>query len=68
MIKLVGKSLKGKNRIREHGELWEILEKRDFVMCLNGPGLSIKSAKTGDIRWISVTDDGDFMIVEKNDA
>ena len=63
MIKLKGKTGHGKNRIREHGELWEVLEFPTGVVSMTPkvPGTPIKSVKTGEERWL---DEKNFEIVE----
>lgn len=64
IIKVEGISNLGKNRIREHGDEWEIEETRDSVPCLNnGQGFKLKSLKTGFIRWMAVSADKDFVVV-----
>ena len=65
MIKLKGITGHGKNRIREHGELWEVLELPPGVVSMsNRPALPpVKSVKTGAWRWL---DEKNFEIVEKN--
>ena len=65
MIKLKGITGHGKNRIREHGELWEILEFPTGVVSMTPkPSLTpIKSVKTGEERWL---DEKNFEIVENN--
>ena len=52
MIKLKGITGHGKNRIREHGELWEVLEFPTGVVSMSPKPalLPIKSVKTGEER------------------
>ena len=54
-----------KNRIREHGELWEVLELPPGVVSMSKrPALPpVKSVKTGAWRWL---DEKNFEIVENN--
>ena len=54
IIRLKGKTGHGKNRVREHGELWEVLDKPSNVirMSHNPPFPPIKSVKTGEERWL----------------
>ena len=54
MIKLTGKTNHGKNRIREHGDLWEVLEVPTGVIKMSHkpPIPPIKSVKTGAERWL----------------
>jgi len=59
MIKLTGKTNHGKNRIREHGDLWEVLELPTGVIKMSHkPHFPcIKSVKTNEERWL---DDQNF--------
>ena len=54
ILTLKGKTNKGKNRIREHGDKWEVLEFPPGVVNINPkPTLPpIKSIKTGVWRWL----------------
>lgn len=54
MIQLKGKTNHGRNRIREHGELWGILDKPSGVIRMSHkpPFPFIKSVKTGEERWL----------------
>ena len=54
IIKLTGKTNHGKNRIREHGDLWEVLEVPTGVIKMSHkPAFPpIKSVKTGEERWL----------------
>ena len=60
MIKLTGITNHGRNRIREHGELWEVLELPPGVVKMSHKPKfpSIKSVKTGEWRWL---DDTNFV-------
>jgi len=62
-MKLKGISAKGKNRINEHGDDWELIKAIPFAECLKGPGLFLKSTKTGYCRWMSPDNDKDFKPV-----
>lgn len=56
IIKLKGITQKGKNRIREHGELWEVLA------CPVKPEINklfIRSLLTDEKRWLT----DDFQII-----
>lgn len=48
-VNLKGITKKGKQRIQEHGSVWEVLEKRPGTY----EGLLLGSPKTGDIRWLT---------------
>lgn len=61
---LEGKTLKGKNRVREHGSEWTLLETRQRVLFSfdTGPWLHVQSLKTGDSRWVHGVSDRDFKV------
>jgi len=67
VITLKGKTQKGKNRIREHGDRWIITLVDDNVLCLdNQPGWFIhptSSAPGSFGRWIRQVDDKDFELL-----
>ena len=64
-VRLSGKNRHGKNRIRENGDMWEII-------TVDGGDSSILPTKicvtplsgTGNWRWIDLSDDRDMIIVE----
>ena len=60
ILTLKGKTNKGKNRIREHGEAWEVLENES---PLRPNMLFIKSVKTGEERWL--TEDFDIVLPDR---
>lgn len=71
-VRLVGKTLKGKNRIREHGDLWLVSDIREEVISKNGKkAVALVSVKTdehgwpSDSRWVAVESDDDFTIEEE---
>ena len=49
ILTLKGLTNKGKNRIREHGDQWEVME---TTLTPKPPLPPIKSLKTGEIRWL----------------
>tara|TARA_R110000824_G_scaffold331831_1_gene518435 strand:+ start:1567 stop:1773 length:207 start_codon:yes stop_codon:yes gene_type:complete len=52
---LIGKSKKGKQRVKMHGEVWNVIENS------NSPGsLLLKSLDRNDSRWVSICNDPDF--------
>jgi len=64
-VKLVGKSRHGKNRVREQGELWQVVnEKSNINFRTNAPGpfLLIQSESSDNIRWVSIHGDPDFVV------
>ena len=57
-INLKGITKKGKQRIQEHGAVWEVLEERPGTF----EGLLLGSPKTGNIRWLTT----DFEVMNEN--
>ena len=59
IITLTGLTNKGKNRIREHGDKWEVLDVPPGVVSMTPkPAFPpIRSLKTGEFRWL---DDENF--------
>jgi len=66
---LKGKSLKGKNRIREHGEFWFIEFEADTVLFDPRPGpwalVAPCRSDNPDLhsRWIHLKEDKDFIVI-----
>lgn len=61
-VTLEGISQHGKNRTREHGTDWELLEKREGVSALGGKTGLLLRAPDGDIRWVAEEDDRHFVV------
>jgi hypothetical protein len=57
ILTLKGLTGHGKNRIREHGDKWEVLELPPGVMDMDPKPVlpPIKSLKTGEWRWLDDT-------------
>ena len=49
ILTLKGITNHGKNRIREHGDKWEVME---TTLAPKPPLPPIKSLKTGEFRWL----------------
>tara|TARA_Y100001963_G_C6750274_1_gene433824 strand:- start:707 stop:934 length:228 start_codon:yes stop_codon:yes gene_type:complete len=64
IIKLKGLTLHGKNRIREHGEEWIVLEDADIGVTFRSHprGTPICSVQTNEWRWL---DNKNFQIVKE---
>ena len=67
LIRLQGKSLKGKNRVREKGREWFVIRETDDVLfASNSPGpwalVQPVNGQAVDSRWIHLTQDNDFLI------
>jgi hypothetical protein len=72
MLTLKGKTLKGKNRVREHGENWVVLKVRDSVLFDQraGPWLRVapqSAPSLGQSRWVHATADDNFTISSRRD-
>ena len=72
MLLLEGISQHGKNRIREHGAEWRMVATMPSIQAashasLKGPFASVVSERTGERRWVSLTDDPDFSIMTKEE-
>ena len=64
-ITLKGLTGHGKNRIREHGDKWEVLDLPPGVIKMSHmPGVPIQSLKTGDWRWL---DSANFEIISESE-
>lgn len=68
-IRLKGKTQKGKNRVREHGDEWVVLAVTDTVLfqpSKKGPWLFLsplgKNQDDKASRWVKLEDDHDFEI------
>lgn len=58
------KTKKLKERVKEHGRVWRVLQNCSNVVCFNnGPGLKISSVETDHIRWVQPTDI-EFKVIE----
>ena len=57
-IKLEGITQKGKNRVKEHGQWWDVMDWSSPTASID---FAIESVMTGDRRWIT----NDFKIVER---
>jgi hypothetical protein len=57
IIKIQGVTRHGKNRVHEHGEMWEVTQWKSELR----PGQqSIRSLKTGEERWL---DSDNFEVI-----
>ena len=65
-ILLAGRTLKGKNRVREHGTAWTVAAVRGAVDCLGGaPGVLVHPAGAEEaLRWVLLDGGPDFNVKE----
>ncbi len=67
-VNLVGKSMKGKNRVREHGSVWIIHVRVETVLFNPEPGPWIFISPIGKTfqdtasRWVHEVNDRDFIV------
>jgi len=64
LVQLSGKTNHGKNRIREHGSSWMVQDLPTGVISANPMPTrkTLVSVLTGAERWVSMTNDKDFII------
>ena len=66
IIKVQGKSSRGKNRIIEHGNTWRVKNKfkKDSLPWVEEDSLLLESTKDGTTsRWMKVIKDNDFKFI-----
>jgi len=56
-VRLQGISLKGKNRIREHGEIWDIIQQDKDCLLIQS------QINYNYVRWIKEKNDPHFVII-----
>lgn len=67
-VKLVGKSRHGSNRVHEQGDTWIVLNEATSLpsprhRSCAGPFILVENG--GNTRWVSLTDDPDFDVIEE---
>ena len=65
MVRLIGKSRHGKNRIQAQGDMWRLAGWRSNINTVKhrncpGPFALLESTVGINTRWVSVNDDPDF--------
>jgi hypothetical protein len=67
-VRLRGKTRHGKNRINQHGDVWEVVDEQLTKILLQSLQNTFKDTPNRvaekDWRWISSVDDKNFEIVE----
>lgn len=61
-VQLKGRTLHGKNKIREHGSLWRVVRQAPSVQALQGARGMLLRAPDGDERWVRIPDDDHFEV------
>lgn len=65
-VRLEGKTLKGRNKIRQRGDVWTLFQIRKKVMFSGSPGpwWLLESKDRVALRWVNESSDPDFKIVD----
>lgn len=69
-VRLKAKTQHGKNRIEQHGDVWEVVsisvrQQKMWLASLKATfRLSREHEKSKDCRWLHLNNDTDFEIVE----
>ena len=63
IVKVKGKSSKGKNRVNEHGDQWEVIRTDKALCCGDEISHFAASVNTGYTRWFALENDRDFEIL-----
>jgi hypothetical protein len=67
MIILSGKSKKGKSRIKQFGEEWDIVGEHTSTEKWLLRSKNTDSQGSDDLRWVFMNDDPDFNIERESD-
>lgn len=65
-MKLEGITTKGKNKIKEHGDTWVLVERWHEVGFSErkGPWCLVRSISTGEKQWVHYDKDQDFKVIK----
>ncbi len=64
-VKLTGITRHGKNRVREQGEVWEVIRMNpavSFKTKAPGPFMLLQAAEGINMRWVSTVNDDNFSV------
>ncbi len=64
-VKLTGITRHGKNRVREQGEVWEVIRMNptvSFKTKAPGPFMLLQAAEGINMRWVSAINDDNFSV------
>jgi hypothetical protein len=64
-VKLTGITRHGKNRVREQGEVWEVIRINptvSFKTKAPGPFMLLQAAEGINMRWVSIINDDNFSV------
>ena len=64
-VKLTGITRHGKNRVREQGDIWEVIRLNptvSFKTKAPGPFMLLQAATSINMRWVSTVNDDNFSV------
>ncbi len=64
-VRLTGITRHGKNRVREQGEVWEVIRMSPtvaFKTSAPGPFMLLQATKSINMRWVSTVNDDNFSV------
>ena len=64
-VKLTGTTQHGKNRVREQGDIWEVIRFNpsvSFKTKAPGPFMLLQAAEGINMRWVSTINDDNFSV------
>ena len=70
-VKLTGTTRHGKNRVREQGEVWEVIRMNPtvgFKTKAPGPFMLLQATESINMRWVSTVNDDNFSVEVINEA
>ena len=64
-VRLTGITRHGKNRVREQGDVWEVIRINpsvSFKTNAPGPFMLLQATTTINMRWVSIVNDDNFTV------
>ena len=64
-VKLIGTTQHGKNRVREQGDIWEVIRLNpsvSFKTKAPGPFMLLQATEGISMRWVSTVNDDNFSV------
>ena len=64
-VRLTGITRHGKNRVREQGDVWEVIRMNpavSFKTSAPGPFMLLQATTTINMRWVSTVNDDNFLV------
>ena len=67
-VRLIGKTLHGKNQIRQHGDIWEVVHSNQPCLALRSLNKTFGGFSDGhkekDLRWVFPENDPNFEVID----